>query len=265
MKSHSISRLLFITLAIITCNSTHAQGFMKKILKGNNENKEVALDTIAFSLEQGITFYPYTINDNQITITGNQGLPNTKEETIFINTLLYSINKAERGKEHILAIDFEKKEFSVIIEIPSQFYKENSTYYKYKNTFSITGATLSFAATEMYVYYNNIMGDLKEISFDNLNPSKKAKHKNYVNELTANNSIYLSNLFDFIQKNVPETIKHWNEIQAGKIVKGMNTTECLLSVGKPMHIRKNGNQIKWMVNNDFVVIFENGSVINTIR
>lgn len=238
---------------------------MKKLLKGNKENKEAVLDTIAITLEKGITYYPCTINDNSITITGNKTFPSTQEETIFINTLLYSINKAKRGKEHIAVIDFDKKEFSEIMVTPSQFYPENSTYYKYANTYKTTGNKLSFAATEMHVCYNNIMGDLKETPFENLAPLKKAKHKNYVNELAANNSIHLNNLTDFIQNNKPETIKHWSEIKAGKIVKGMNTTECLLSVGKPMHIRKNGNQTKWMVNNDFVVIFENGSVINAIR
>ena len=260
--SAKIYLFVLIIFLAISCSTAQAQGLIKKRLKSK---EEVISDTLTTTLEKGITFYPCSTANSNIIIAGEFNFSTIEKETIFINTLLYAIDKAERGKEHFVHVDFDKKEFSEIIEVQSLFYNENSTYYKYANTFKVTDNTLSFLASEMFVCYKNLMGTPKEYAFENLSPQKKAKHKNYINELAAKNSIYLNDLISFIQKNKPEPITHWNEIKAGTIVKGMNTTECLLSVGKPMHKRNNGDQIKWMVNNDFVVIFKNGLVINTIQ
>lgn len=250
---------------MLSCNTSHAQGFMKKLLKGSQDKEETILDTIPISLDKNLIFYPCKTVDEKIIASGNQKIAKGQEEIAFINAILYAIDKAERGKEHIVQIDYDKKVFSVVIEVSSKFYPDNSTYYKYANTFHFTEGNMSFQSTEMHVCYKNLMGDLKENTFENLNPQKKAKHKNYVNELATSNSIYINGLTNFILTNQPESINHWDEIKAGTVVKGMNITECLLSIGKPMHERKNGNQTKWMVNNDFVIIFEDGKVINIIR
>ena len=243
----------------------YGQSFVKKLIKKNGDNSEVVLDTLAIVLDKTITYYPSSMKDGKMNVSNSINFENITSERIFINTMLYVINKAEYGREHIEKLDVENKQLSVILEIPSNFYSENSTYYQYNNTFRAIGTKLSFTASEMLVKYKNLMGDWKEIPFEDLNPDKKAKHKNYANEHAALNSIYLNDLFLFIKTNQPEKVIHWNNIAEGNIVKGMNETECLLAIGKPMHIRKNGNQIKWMVNNDFVVIFENNIVIRVIR
>jgi len=248
----------------MTGNAIHAQGFMKKLLKKEDSKEEVALDTITINLEKGVTFYPCSIENEKWNASNRLNISGKPEKEIFINTLFYAIDKAERGRSHIVALDVEKKQFSVVLEFPSQFYSENSTYYKYANTFRVMGENLSFLSSEMHVGYRNLMGDVKEMPFEKLDTNKKAKHKNYVNELAAINSNYLHDLILFIKNNEHETISHWNEIANGKVVKGMNETECLLSIGKPMHKRQNGNQTKWMVNNDFVIIFDNGIVTDII-
>ena len=255
----------FIFLLGITCNAMYGQSFGKKLLKKNGDNSTAVLDTIAIVLDKNVTYYPSSMKDGKMNVSNSINFQNISSERIFINTMLYVINKAERGREHIVELDVEKKQLSAILDIPSDFYSDNSTYYQYANTFRTSGGELTFIASEMLVRYKNMMGDWKEFPFEDLDTNKKAKHKNYVNEHAALNSIYLNDLFLFVKTNQPEKVTNWNNIAEGKIVAGMNETECLLAVGKPMHIRKNGNQIKWMVNNDFVVIFENNIVIRVIR
>ena len=101
------------------------------------------------------------------------------------------IEQAEAGKEHVLILDVSQKSFSLLMRLPSNFYPENKTYYKYANTISIENGRITFRATEMHVCSNNLFGDLKETLFESLQPEKKAKHRNFINELAEQNSIYL--------------------------------------------------------------------------
>ena len=61
------------------------------------------------------------------------------------------------------------------------------------------------------------------------------------------------------------SVSHWDEINARKIVKGMNATEVKLIAGRPRNITESGSREKWMYNNDFVVIFTDGIVSNVVQ
>lgn len=262
-------RLFWTFVSIcICCVSVSGQGILKKLkIKGKGEEAvETIPDTLSITLPEGVVYYPcLKSKETNWIVSGGYNLRGKSSEELFVNSLLYAIEQAEAGKEHVLKLDISQKSFSLLMQIPSGFYPENKTYYKYANTISIENGRINFLATEMHVCSNNLFGDLKETLFESLQPEKKAKHKNYINELAAQNSIYLHNLFEYVKTNKPQAVTHWEEISAGKIINGMNTTECLLAVGKPLHIRESGNQIKWMVNNDFVVLFENGIVVRVIK
>lgn len=254
--------LIIISLLFFSENIP-AQGLFKKFLK--KDKSEAVLDTLAMELPTGVTYYPCTIVEEKYVVTNSITFPEVSSEQIFINLLLYSIEQKDAGKEHFMNLDMNQKTVSLLTEVKSKVYTENQTFYKCANTFKVTNNELSFLSSDMYICSNNLFGEPKETPFENLQPNQKAKHKNYINEFTAENSILLNNLFQYIRNNQPEPIKHWKEIANKQIIIGMNSTECLLAVGKPMHIRQNGNQTKWMVNNDFVVIFENGIVTKVIN
>ena len=257
-----------ITTLFFCCTAVSGQGILKKLKKkGQGEDVVTVLDTLTITIPDGVVYYPCLKSDeSNWIISGCYDLQGKSSEELFVNSLLYAIEQAEAGKEHVLILDVSQKSFSLLMQLPSNFYPENKTYYKYANTISIENGRITFRATEMHVCSNNLFGDLKETLFESLQPEKKAKHRNFINELAAQNSIYLHKLFEYVKTNKPQAVTHWEEISNGDIIKGMNTTECLLSVGKPLHIRKNGgNQIKWMVNNDFVVLFENGIVVRVIK
>lgn len=255
--------LFIVFLLSIMVENTYSQGLFKKLLK--KDTSELTLDTLEIKIPEGVTYYPCSTIDDKYVITNSVTFSNLSPEQIFINLLLYTIEQQESGNEHFINIDFAQKKVNFFTEVGSKIYTENQTYYKYISSFSVNNQELSFLISEMILYNNNLFGEQKETQFENLQPTKKAKHKNYINEYSAETSIFLHNLFEYIKSNQSEAINHWSEITANKIVEGMNRTECLLSVGKPLHIRNNGNQIKWMVNNDFVVIFENEIVTKVIN
>lgn len=254
--------LIIISLLLFS-EDIPAQGLLKKILK--KDKSEAVLDTLAMELPIGMTYYPCTIVEEKYVVTNSIIFPDLSSEQIFINLLLYSIEQKDAGKEHFMNLDINQMTISLVTEVKSKVYTENQTFYKCANTFKVNNNELSFLSSGMYICSNNLFGELKETPFETLQPNQKAKHKNYINEFTAENSILLNNLLQYIRTNQPEPIKHWTEIADEQIIIGMNSTECLLAVGKPMHIRQNGNQTKWMVNNDFVVIFEDGIVTKVIK
>lgn len=253
-----------IIILLVVCGNVSGQGLFKKLLNKDG-NTETVLDTLAITVPQGMQFYPCAVSGDKWIVLGKADFPGVSSEQLFVNALLYTIEQAESGKKHILRLDINERSFSVLMLLPSRFYPESKTYYKFANTLTVTGNHVSFISSEMHVCSSNLFGDPKEIPFEKLQPEKKGKHKNYVNEMAAENSAYLDELFCFVKKNTPLPVVHWQEIAERNIVKGMNETECLLAVGKPQYIRKTGNQTKWMVNNDFVVMFENGIVVRTIR
>lgn len=257
---------IFLTLALfcIASGNVHAQKFMKKLLN-NGTSEDAVLDTMKINLDAGVVFYPCNKVDGKFTVQDFMDFSKCSEERIFINAMLYSVNQAERGREHITQVDATKKQFSVTCQKESAFYPENSTYYKYTETFRAMDNNFSFCAMEASVGYTHILGEVKETAFEKLDGERKAKHKNYINEMAALNSVFLNEMFKYIESNTPKKVTHWDEIEKGIVVKGMNETECLLAIGKPMHNRNNGKQTKWMVNNDFVIIFENGIVTRVIN
>ena len=61
------------------------------------------------------------------------------------------------------------------------------------------------------------------------------------------------------------TLDGWKEIKAGDVVKGMNESEVKLVFGRPYNERKTGKRIKWMYEDNSVVVFTDGIVSTVIH
>ena len=70
---------------------------------------------------------------------------------------------------------------------------------------------------------------------------------------------------DFIKTSSIPQISHWKEIKAGDVVKGMNESEVKLVFGRPYNERKTGKRIKWMYEDNSVVVFTDGIVSTVIH
>jgi hypothetical protein len=230
------------------------------------ENWTKNRENTASSKEEGegdIHLYPCSEAEGKIIVSDFVDFTGLTSEQIFVNALLYSIESGTREKENIEDIDLEQKRFVVKQQIKSA--QKADIAYKCSTRFQVAEDNLSFLSFDIVYESRTIFKELKNTPFEKLDTQKKANDKVYLDEFILGNSLFLSAMFKFIQTNQYQPITHWNEISEGKVVKGMNETECKLAAGKPVHIRNTSNKMRWMFNNDFIVLFENGIVSSILR
>ena len=77
-------------------------------------------------------------------------------------------------------------------------------------------------------------------------------------------SSMLNQLFDYVVTRKLQPIRHWDDINIQRPVKGMNTDECLLAFGKPLVV-SGTDEIQWMYGNSFFLFFRNGVVTTILK
>jgi hypothetical protein len=225
------------------------------------ENWTKAKENVSSSNDAGA--YPLSEANGKLVVSDFVDFTGLTSEQIFVNALLYAIDAGTQERENIESVEFETKRFVVKQQIKSAL--EMDIAYKYSTRFQVAEDNLSFLSFDIVCESKNIFKESKGTPFEKLDTKKKTNHNVYIDEFTTGNSLFLSGMFEFIQTNQYSPITHWDEISQGKIVKGMSETECKLSAGKPVHIRNTGSKVRWMFNNDFIVLFENGVVSSVLR
>ena len=59
-------------------------------------------------------------------------------------------------------------------------------------------------------------------------------------------------------------VTHYNEIKQGMVVNGMNPDEVILSKGAPRDTRRSGERLRWIYDNETVIVFTDGKVTKVI-
>ncbi len=208
--------------------------------------------------------YDYTVVDNRVIVTDFVTFDDLAGEHIFINALLFAIDQGTSELENIEEINFETQRFIVKQQVPSAEYGSAGTSYKFTTQIQVAENMLSFLTTDIQLETKGFLNEYKNIAFERLDPEKKPKHQTYLNEFISAHSGYLNRMFEFIRSNEHHPITHWDELKAGRVVKGMNETECTLVCGKPRHVRETGGKTRWLFSNNFVVFFENGVITSII-
>lgn len=106
---------------------------------------------------------------------------------------------------------------------------------------------------------------VKRLPFEKLNPEKKPKHKDYLTDFAKLHEGHVTQMLEFVVANQLPPITHWREIKENNVVKGMNATECIFSLGKPASVQKQGEKEEWMYDAYTYVFFENGLVASVIK
>ncbi|MCL2650810.1 MAG: hypothetical protein FWD60_07275 [Candidatus Azobacteroides sp.] len=215
------------------------------------------------SKDGDVQLYPLSEADGKLVVSDFIDFTGLTSEQIFVNALLYAIDTGAQQKENIESIDFAAKRFVVKQRINSA--QEVDVAYKCSTRFQVADNNLSFLSSDIVYEAKNIFKELKDTPFEKIDMKKKPNQKIYIDEFTAGNSLFLSGMFKFIQTNQYEPVTHWEDISNEKVVKGMTQTECKLAAGKPVHIRIMGNKVRWMFNNDFIVLFEDGKVSSILK
>jgi len=217
---------------------------------------------------QDNAYPPYTKMKDKTVISQFHTLdkPETTEG-IFLNALLWMIQNRNtvEGKEEIPPIeaDYDKKQFTVETVLTNP--KTTSQYHCIFSVKVSDNIITILTADITYEAETSIIKLVKRLPFEKLQPEKKPKHKEYLEEFAALDKAYSKQMIEAIISNEPPAISHWQEIKDKNVTKGMSEAECLLSLGKPVSVQKQGTKTEWMYDSYTYLFFENGILASFIK
>lgn len=190
--------------------------------------------------------------------------PSLDTEAIFVNVLLWIIDNKNPLNDKIASLDTASKR--VMITRKKVAKEESDNSYDFDIALQAGDQLLSFFVSDIKVNYK-LKGLIPKASaLEKLNPQEKEVDRAMIEELSWLVSDFINSVRIAINENQAMAVTHWNEIQKGEVVKGMNYTEVKLAAGKPHSERaSSNNKIKWMFDNNMVVIFENAVVCNVVK
>lgn len=187
---------------------------------------------------------------------------------IFLNGLLWMIENREventdEEKKSAFEVDYDKNQFT--LELVQTNPKTSSRYRCLFSAKVVDNIVTLMSSNITYEAETSVIKLVKRLPFEKLQPEKKPKHKDYLDEFAALHKDFVNKLLEAIAANPAPNITHWTEIKDKDVVKGMNKPECLLSFGKPASVQRQGNKEEWMYDSYTYVFFENGIVTSLIK
>ena len=163
----------------------------------------------------------------------------------------------------VLEVDYDKKQFGFAWMLDNP---KTACRYRCVVSVKVADNIITMLASDISQEAETAVIKLvKRLPFEKLNPEKKPKHKDYLTDFANLHEKQIAQLLEFITTNPLPPITHWREIKENDVVKGMNSTECTLSLGKPASVQKQGNREEWMYDSYTYVFFENGVVSSVIK
>ena len=218
---------------------------------------------------QGSISSPYSEVKGNVVISEFHTLDKpTSAEGIFLNALLWMIDNrelenTEEEDKSTFEIDYDKKQY--LLEI-KQTNPQSASHYRCLFSVKVTDNIITILASNItYESETNVIKIVKRLAFEKLQPEKKPKHKEYLNEFAKLHKETVKRMLEAITTNPAPTITHWTEIKNKEVVKGMSKQECLLAFGKPASVQKQGNKEEWMYDSYTYVFFENEIVTSLIK
>lgn len=210
---------------------------------------------------------PYRSIDGETAISQFNALDYpTAPDDIFLNAMLWAINntdKSEGSSEGFADIDYDKRQFEFTTSLES---KKLGVRYAYTLGVRVTDNIITLLAREIGVESEVAVVKLtKKLSFDKLQPEKKPKHKDYLDDFAKLFLARVTEIESYVSTHTPPVVEHWVQIKTNQVVKGMTEDECLLSLGKPATMSTQGNQTEWMYDAYTYLFFENGVLKSFIK
>lgn len=219
---------------------------------------------------QGNISSPYSEVKGNIVISEFHTLDKpASAEGIFLNALLWMIenrepenSEAEEDKSSF-EIDYDKKQY--LLEL-MQTHPKSASRYRCRFSVKVTDNIITVLASNItYEAETGVIKLVKRLAFEKLQPEKKPKHKEYLDEFAVLHKETVKRMLEAIATHPAPAITHWAEIKNKEVVKGMNKQECLLAFGKPASVQKQGNKEEWMYDSYTYVFFENETVASLIK
>lgn len=203
-------------------------------------------------------------NDGKARVTGFIDIPGLDKKQAFQAALLSVIDNLDTEVDEIEVIDFDAGKFVVSKLIEDGAGKDAATY-AFRTAFSFDDGLMSFVTYDMIIGFKEKGLVPRKLAIEKINPAAKERHKELAEGLALESSRIIDDIVKNSAKNTSLPITHWDDIEAGKVTKGMNEVEVKFVGGQPRNITKSGSRVQWMFSNDFIVIFTDGVVSNVMQ
>lgn len=209
--------------------------------------------------------YPVRADGNKYAVSGFVPFENLKDEEIFANALLWTIeNICPKLRDGITEVDIRAKSFSCDLALASHAGSGQNNIYYCKVVIRVADGKLIYYLSDILIESAAFV--MKKVTpLEKLSPEKKASHKQTLDDFIQAESLMLNKMFDFVQTNRLPPITHWEEIGIRKPVKGMNEAECRLAFGKPQAVLESNGETQWMYNSSFYLFFKDRLVFTIIK
>lgn len=198
--------------------------------------------------------------DGKCYMTGACITDNISDNILFANIVLWVQQMTENpGLGMFSKLDYSSRH----VEIQTEVKVKNVTYISMLKL-DVYGGIIKFRVEDI-VQHSTIIMSPKMTPLEKLQPLKKPAHKAAIEEYEREESYLLQGMLDFVQTHQIQQLNHWEDIEKGKIVNGMNETECQLAVGRPRIVNENNGEIQWLVNSGMYIFFKEGLVSSIVK
>lgn len=211
------------------------------------------------------TQYPISADGKNYVVSGFIPLDKMSDETIFANTLLWTINNVcPELRKGIHDLNVSAKSFHCDWVLSSNADSNQQNVYFCQARFQVKEGKLIYYLSNILIE-SSVLMIKRQTPMEKLKPEKKESHKEIVDDFVLSESYALNKLFDFVTTNKVTAITHWSDIAISRPVKGMTEDECLMAFGKPRSIQENNGEVQWVYSSSFYLFFRKGRVETIIR
>lgn len=193
--------------------------------------------------------------DGKCYMAGASIVENSNDDNIFGNIVLWAQKTTDKpGLGFFSKLDYASRHLELETVV-----KTKTGSYSGMLKGDVYGGIIKFRVEDI------VQQSPKLTPLEKLQPEKKQAHKTAITNFEQQESELIEAMLDFAKTNDLPLITHWQDIEKGRIVKGMNETECLLAVGKSRIVNDSNGEVQWQDNLGMYIFFKNGEVSSVVK
>lgn len=211
----------------------------------------------------GVRMFRPAPSDGKLVVSDFFDLAGISDEDIFVGALVYAFDHLNKETDVVETIESSAKRF-VVSRYDLYGKGRDEMEFACETAFQVVDGMLSFVTYNIQTAFKEKGILPRKMAIEKLKPQEKEQHKNVVETFSYVNSKFLQEMVEYVKSAQNQPVTHWEEIETGDVVKGMNETEVKLAAGRPSTVREQGNKTRWMYSNTFVVVFTDGVVTTVV-
>lgn len=262
--------LLFILVAVALLPAFEAQAFKLKLKKDPKPRTDytawVASKDLPEETDGVRMFYPQTVGEDSITvIAGSIPVKGLTAEQVMLAAMVYAAeNFDEEKQERFSSVSYPDKEFAVDLSTTMGANNKEATYSRLL-TVKAGNGRLDFTVGDIKVRYRQKGIIPRTVDVETLHPGSDTRHEELILELSQVVSEYLGKMAKYASSRPDIKATHYDEMKDCSVVKGMNMDEVTIAKGPARDVRRSGERTRWIYDNEYVIIFTNGTVTKIVE